>query len=366
MDYYSKYIKYKIKYLKNKKFLGGSETNLKYYNLGQKKYNFEIQTFLDIKEGTAMLFIKDYMIVITKPGIVYKISSDKNIKLIKNFKIDNANFTNDDMEQGLLGIAYNSKTNLFYISYTENTNNKEFAMNLVISKYRLLNEKLIENKIILKIPFRNPNHHGGTLEIGPDDKLYLSTGDGGPQNDPHNEAQNPNTLRGKIIRIDLKTNEPEIIAMGIRNAWKFTFDNQNRLWFGDVGWEKSEKVCLINNLNKKYNFGWSYFEGSIQNKPGKKFEQFDPPIFEYPTDAKTGRSVIGGYFLDQFNTYFFADYLGFLKAIKFNNNKWKQVAFQKLENNNEIIYSLGYDGQNLYCLTNQQIYIIKILQIEKF
>lgn len=47
------------------------------------------------------------------------------------------------------------------------------------------------------------NHNGGQLLFGPDDALYLSTGDGGTQGDPEGDAQNPGSLLGKILKIEV-------------------------------------------------------------------------------------------------------------------------------------------------------------------
>ena len=51
------------------------------------------------------------------------------------------------------------------------------------------------------------NHNGGQLQFGPDGRLYIGTGDGGGGGDQHGErgnAQNLNSLLGKILRIDPK------------------------------------------------------------------------------------------------------------------------------------------------------------------
>ncbi len=52
------------------------------------------------------------------------------------------------------------------------------------------------------------NHDGGQLLFGPDNALYLSTGDGGTQGDPEGDAQNPGSLLGKILRIEVAAGPP--------------------------------------------------------------------------------------------------------------------------------------------------------------
>ena len=57
---------------------------------------------------------------------------------------------------------------------------------------------------LLTIPHdQAANHNGGQLLFGPDKRLYLSTGDGGTQGDPENDAQNLGVLLGKILRLDV-------------------------------------------------------------------------------------------------------------------------------------------------------------------
>jgi hypothetical protein len=51
------------------------------------------------------------------------------------------------------------------------------------------------------------NHNGGNLAFGLDGDPYIGLGDGGSGNDPQNNAQNPNTLLGKMLRIDVEVSD---------------------------------------------------------------------------------------------------------------------------------------------------------------
>ena len=90
------------------------------------------------------------------------------------------------------------------------------------------------------------------LLFGPDDMLWIGTGDGGSANDPNNNAQTLSTLLGKMLRIDVDAGtpydipadnpfvgtagaRPEIWGLGLRNPWRYSFDEAGQLWIGDVG-----------------------------------------------------------------------------------------------------------------------------------
>ena len=172
-------------------------------------------------------------------------------------------------EQGLLGLAFhpNYKQNgYFYINYT--TSNPRRT---VISRFNVSNDNpdLADPNselILLEIAQPYSNHNGGQTSFGPDGYLYISLGDGGSGGDPQNYAQNPNSLLGKLLRIDVDKNEngnnyaipvdnpfinspgfrKEIYAYGLRNVWKFSFDSQTKqLWGADVGQNLVEEINLI-------------------------------------------------------------------------------------------------------------------------
>lgn len=128
---------------------------------------------------------------------------------------------------------------------------------------------------ILEVDQPYSNHNGGDIGFGPDGMLYIGFGDGGSAGDPQGHGQNPDSILGDILRIDVDGGEPyaippdnpyaqgggapEIYASGFRNPWRWSFDRTTgELWVGDVGqhrWEEVDRVVLGGN------YGWGLKEG---------------------------------------------------------------------------------------------------------
>ena len=123
------------------------------------------------------------------------------------------------------------------------------------------------------------------------------------------------SLLGKILRIDVDNQEggknysipndnpfkgntdniaEEIYAYGLRNVWRFSFDEQNRLWAADVGQNKWEEVNII---EKGGNYGWRIMEGFHCYSPSTNCAQegLELPVWEYGHNADGGYSITGGY-----------------------------------------------------------------------
>ena len=122
-------------------------------------------------------------------------------------------------------------------------------------------------RVLLEFPQPYWNHNGGVMTFGNDGKLFISSGDGGKANDPHNNSQNLNNLLGKILRIDVNkktgnleygipadnpfadrkdTTRKEIWAYGLRNVWRMSIARKSGdLWAADVGQNKWDEVNLI-------------------------------------------------------------------------------------------------------------------------
>ena len=134
--------------------------------------------------------------------------------------------------------------------------------------------------------------------FGPDRRLWVGLGDGGSGGDPENRAQNPDTLLGKMLRLDVRvaSPRPEIVALGLRNPWRYSFDRRTGvLWIGDVGQNSIEEIDRLERPGTDLvNFGWDVYEGasSFESKdlgPGRLVQ----PVAEYGRDG--GCSVTGGY-----------------------------------------------------------------------
>lgn len=238
-------------------------------------------------------------------------------------------------EKGLLGLAFPAdflQVGIFYVNYTSRTG----GLHTVISSFRVTSDfkKAIPNseEILLTINQPYENHNGGCLEFGPDGFLYIGMGDGGSGGDPDNNAQNPQKLLGKMLRIDVHGNDytippdnpfidnpnyrPEIWAVGLRNPWRFAFDpHKGYLWIGDVGQSNWEEVDFETPLTSGRNYGWRCYEGTHEyNTNGcSGHENYQDPVFEYNHD-NIHCSITGGKVFasdtsaSMYGDYIFTDY----------------------------------------------------------
>jgi glucose/arabinose dehydrogenase len=158
--------------------------------------------------------------------------------------------------------------------------------------------KRVRELLHVVIPSRSPdNHYGGQLAFGPDGFLYFGIGDGNTKA----AAQDPDSLLGKLVRIDVRRADaqPEIVAYGLRNPWRFSFDRATGdLLIGDVGADTWEEVDVLRRgTPRPVNFGWPAYGGRERlaqpapSAPGKLI--FPALVYRH---ARNGCSaVVGGY-----------------------------------------------------------------------
>ena len=253
-------------------------------------------------------------------------------------------------ERGLLGIAFPPdavQSRRFYINFTNPDGHTVVARYTRDAQGRVETNSRFDlvwpaGRAFIEQPFAN--HNGGHLAFGPDGYLYIGLGDGGSGGDPLNHAQNPNSLLGKMLRIDVGVDdadrrgyrvpgdnpfvdrEPiaaltEIWAFGLRNPWRYSFDDWTRggtgaLVIADVGQSAREEVNWEPRGAGGRNYGWRIREGRnpFDTRLPAAYQPLTDPIHEYPrSDGQsiTGGLVYRGSALDgMFNgRYFFADYV---------------------------------------------------------
>ena len=167
-------------------------------------------------------------------------------------------------------------------------------------------------RILLQVQQPYANHNGGQLAFGPDGLLYLGLGDGGSGGDPQGNGQNPRTVLGTILRLDVS--EPgtssvpagnpfaggdagaaEVYLYGLRNPWRFSFDRSTGLlWIADVGQSAYEEINRVDpRTDAGANLGWAVMEAShCFADPACSSDGMLMPVAEYGRDL--GCSITGG------------------------------------------------------------------------
>lgn len=186
-------------------------------------------------------------------------------------------------ERGLLSIAFDpgyAKNRRLYAYYTDAEGNIRVSL---LRRSTGSNVKVNPHSLrkVISIPHPvNANHNGGEVAIGPDGNLWMGTGDGGSACDPPENAQNTDSLLGKLLRIkpgrhggySIPKGNPfakgpgakEIYAYGLRNPFRFSFDDKTgTIAIGDVGQGAFEEVDYLSTKDARgANFGWNAYEGN--------------------------------------------------------------------------------------------------------
>ena len=297
-------------------------------------------------------------------------------------------------EEGLLGLAFHpnyQENGFIYVNYVNKNDSSIVARFQVSTNPNMANPS--SELILLSLAQPFGNHNGGHLAFGPNDGfLYIAFGDGGKFGDPFNHAQQLNNWFGKILRIDVDSGHPytipkdnpfintkyalpEIWCYGLRNPWRFSFDQQTGdLLIGDVGQDLWEEINWVSySESRGINFGWKIMEGNHCYSPEENCEKENLalPIYEYPNNANymkilmgfddnsaTGCSVTGGYVYrgkaipELRGRYIFGDYCtGRIWSFKKENNQMVDFRNEQfiLKNNNssmpQFISSFGEDQQ---------------------
>jgi glucose/arabinose dehydrogenase len=290
-------------------------------------------------------------------GIQLVVQQNGHVRVIQNGRVLPDDFLDVSAaivsggEQGLLGLAFAPDTATsarFFINYTDRSGDT------VVARYRRSAPTKADPASRFDLRWGGPggrttiaqpfaNHNGGNLVFGPDGYLYIGMGDGGSAGDPGNRAQTPSELLGKMLRIDVGVPDdhptgyqippdnpfvggspmaarPEIWAFGLRNPWRYSFDDPahggtGALVIADVGQDLWEEIDYEPANRGGRNYGWRLREGAHNYDLSKPpaFQPLVEPIYEY--GHTVGQSITGGYVYrgsalpaNFRGRYFFADF----------------------------------------------------------
>ncbi|PYO97133.1 MAG: glucose dehydrogenase [Gemmatimonadetes bacterium] len=280
-------------------------------------------------------------------------------------------------ERGLLSVAFHpsyAANGFFYVNYTDlNGDTRVERYTVSVADSNLADTST--HKLILFVSQPYPNHNGGLVMFGPDGMLYIGMGDGGSGGDPENRAQNPDSLLGKLLRIDVDGGDPyvsppnnpyvgrsgrgEIWAIGLRNPWRFSFDPPSGLlYIADVGQNSWEEVDVEPASQGGLNYGWRIMEGAHCDNPNPCSPAgLVLPALEY--SHSDGCSVTGGFayrgtrFPSLAGQYFFSDYCAaWLRSATYANGAVTSRTLWSFNVNLESVLSFGQDARGeLYVLT---------------
>jgi glucose/arabinose dehydrogenase len=282
--------------------------------------------------------------------------------------------------QGLLGLAFdpNYLTNgFFYVDYVDKNSHTQISR-FSVSATNPNKANISSEKHILQAQQPFKFHNGGCIRFGPNGFLYIGLGDGDDLGgDPNNFSQNTQSLLGKMLRIDVHHGNPysipasnpfvdsanylhEIWALGLRNPWRWSFDDSTgKLIIGDVGENVWEEINVQPKGKGGQNYGWRCYEGSVAfNTTGCKAKsKYTFPVAEYKHSITTGDcSITGGFvyrgkkFPGLKGKYFYADYCsGLIRMLDIATITNKQTAFH----GDPMAYtSFGEDRKHELYVTN--------------
>lgn len=267
-------------------------------------------------------------------------------------------------EQGLLGLTFppgqGAKT-FFFVSYVDRESN------VLVSRFPIDPETGEANSgeevILQKLYHPDVNHFGGTIAFSPvDGLLYWSIGDGSSATEVVH-AQNPTDPFGKILRFNpyadpVSADNPyppfEVYAMGMRNPWRFSFDQETGdLFVGDVGENTFEELNHIpaGTPAGVTNFGWGVMEGFDCYEFGEcNKEGLALPVFLFDHDKgcsiSAGEAYYGSLHPEWRGRYFFADFCkGTVWSTAWNGQAWDTIEHVYWPDYQISTFGLGEDGE---------------------
>jgi len=258
---------YKVNFgiLSNAVFRTNNATNNKVKAIVSRQFPYEIKVIAE------NLYVP-WAIALSEDGKLYFTERSGTIRIIEDGKLNPEaliTFTSPFLSQGeggLLGIDLDpnySKNHYMYVMHSYGEGNKIY--NRVIRLVEANNKAVIDRILLDKIP-GGQIHNGGRVKVGPDEKLYVTTGDSGNST----LAQDPTSTAGKILRIELDGNIPKdnpfsnspVYSLGHRNPEGLAWNSKNVLYESEHGQTAHDEINII---KPGANYGWPLVQGNEES-----------------------------------------------------------------------------------------------------
>lgn len=239
----------------------------------------------------SMVFAPDNRMFFTeRPGRVRVIENGK-LRAAAFFVVPDVEPTG---ENGLMGMTLHpnfAENHLVYLAYAYREPGGDQRVR--VARYRENGETLIEPKTVVENIPAARYHSGTRLKFGPDNKIYITTGDATNQS----EAQKLSTLAGKTLRlsddgtipadnpfVNQTGARPEIWTYGHRNAQGMDFQPGSGLMFQtEHGPSLIDGVSLlkrsggdeVNVVERGKNYGWAKISHNMTR------DGMETPIIQY-------------------------------------------------------------------------------------
>ena len=250
-----------------------------------KKYKLNSGFYLGIHHknpGSGYIdFFKDSIIILSARGILaYKNDLLNDVKDFVQIKNNIETFINSKQYAKSKSFSLKDLSifdNKIYISYTEEIKEDCWNTSVIFGEFNLKNikfKKLFSPKECLI--GASGNQAGGRIVKFDEEHILLSIGDYQIRNTP----QDKQSVNGKLLRINIKNSDYEIISMGHRNPQGLLYDKEaNIVLETEHGPRGGDEINLIkiNEINKKkiLNYGWAISSyGEHYGNPKKNVEKY--------------------------------------------------------------------------------------------
>lgn len=264
-------------------------------------------------------------------------------------------------EEGLMGLALHPKykdNKFIYLTYAYEKNE-----NIWVKLYRFKDSgsSLDDEKIIFdNIPAAR-FHAGCRIKFGPDDKLYITTGDAGEKE----FAQDLNKLHGKILRLnddgtipnDNPFNNSPVWTYGHRNPQGIDwYPGTDILWsteHGPSGFDGPGGGDEVNVIVKGANYGWP-----VVSHYDSREGMISPVLVFTPAEAPASGMFYKSGKIERFKNCFLFGCLrgnGIISVKVDPNDKTKVLSFEKIAQDFGRIREIseGYDGAIYFSTSNR-------------